>query len=195
LHEKIKPVIVDVKENLDFGLILIKTRSGQTKQALSGLEKIYNTINPDRPFNYQFADLEYKAMYESEQVIAKLSNVFSILAIIISCLGLLGLAMFSAQQRTKEIAVRKVLGASIKNIIGLFTKDIFRLVGLSFLITVPIGWYIMNNWLEGFAYKINLSWWIFALAGLVAFLIAFFTISSQSLKVAYSNPTDSLRSE
>lgn len=195
LHEKIKPVIVDVKEDLDFGVILIKTYSGQTKQALAGLTKVYNKINPDRPFDFQFADLEYRSMYTNEQVIAKLSNVFSILAIAISCLGLLGLAMFSAQQRIKEIAIRKVLGASIRNIIGLFTKDIFSLVGLSFLITIPIGWYLMNKWLQGFAYKIHLSWWFFALAGLGAFIIAFFTISSQSLKVAYTNPADSLRNE
>lgn len=195
LHEKIKPEIVDVKENLNFGYVLIRTLPGQTKEALAGLGNVYAEINPDRPFDFQLADSEYQAMYQSEQVIAKLSNVFSVLAILISCLGLLGLAMFSAQQRIKEIAVRKVLGASISNIMELFSKDIIKLIGFSFLITVPIGWYAMNKWLQGFAYKIDLSWWIFALAGLAAFLVAFLTISSQSLKVARSNPADSLRSE
>lgn len=195
LHQRIKPVIVDVKENLPFGFILIRTLPGQTKEALAGLKAVYSKINPSRPFDFKFADNEYQAMYKSEQVIAKLSNIFSVMAIIISCLGLLGLAMFSAQQRIKEVAVRKVLGASISNIMSLFSKDIMKLVGFSFLITVPIGWYLMNRWLQGFAYKIDLSWWIFAAAGIIAFLIAFLTISSQSLKVAYSNPADSLKSE
>jgi ABC-type antimicrobial peptide transport system permease subunit len=195
LHQKIKPVIVDVKENLDFGFILVRTLPGQTKEALAGLKTVFNKINPNRPFDFKFADSEYQAMYTSEQVIARLSNIFSLLAILISCLGLLGLAMFSAQQRIKEVAVRKVLGASIGNIIGLFSRDIMKLVGFSFLITVPIGWYVMNGWLQSFAYKIDLSWWIFALAGMIAFLIAFLTISSQSLKVAYSNPAESLKTE
>jgi len=168
---------------------------GRTKEALAGLKKVYSRINPNRPFDFKFADSEYQAMYKSEQVIAKLSNIFSVLAILISCLGLLGLAMFSAQQRIKEVAVRKVLGASVSNIMGLFSKDIMKLVGFSFLITAPIGWYIMTEWLQSFAYKINLSWWIFALAGIIAFLIAFLTISSQSLKVAYSNPAESLKTE
>jgi len=195
LHEKIKPVIVDVKENLNFGFILIRTRPGQTKEALAGLKTLYNKINPKRPFDFQFADSEYQALDKSEQVIAKLSTIFSVLAILISCLGLLGLAMFSAQQRIKEIAVRKVLGASIANIIGLFSKDIMKLIGFAFFVTAPVGWYLMNRWLQGFAYKIDLSWWIFGLAGLVAFLIAFLTLGSQSLKVAHSNPAESLRTE
>lgn len=195
LHQKIKPVIVDVKENLPFGFILVRTLPGRTKEALAGLKTVYNRINPNRPFDFKFADSEYQAMYKSEQVIAKLTNIFSVLAILISCLGLLGLAMFSAQQRIKEVAVRKVLGASVGNIMGLFSKDIMKLVGISFLVTVPIGWYLMNRWLEAFAYKIVLSWWIFALAGIIAFLIAFLTIGSQSLKVAYSNPAESLKAE
>lgn len=195
LHQKIKPVIVDVKENLPFGFILVRTMPGQTKEALAGLKTVYDEINPNRPFDFKFADSEYQVMYKSEQVIAKLTNIFSVLAILISCLGLLGLAMFSAQQRIKEVAVRKVLGASVGNIMGLFSKDIMKLVGVSFLITAPIGWYIMNRWLQGFAYKIDLSWWIFGLAGVIAFLIAFLTIGSQSLKVAYSNPAESLKSE
>ncbi len=195
LHQKIRPVIVDVKENLNFGFILVRTLPGQTKEALAGLKNVYSRINPKRPFDFKFADSEYQAMYKSEQVIAKLSNIFSVLAILISCLGLLGLAMFSAQQRIKEVAVRKVLGASVSNIMGLFSKDIMKLVGFSFLITAPIGWYIMSQWLQSFAYKIDLSWWIFALAGIIAFLIAFLTISSQSLKVAYSNPAESLKTE
>ncbi|WP_422081573.1 ABC transporter permease [Ulvibacterium sp.] len=195
LHQKIKPVIVDVKENLPFGFILVRTLPGRTKEALAGLKKIYGRINPNRPFDFKFADSEYQAMYKSEQVIAKLSNIFSFLSIFISCLGLLGLAMFSAQQRIKEVAVRKVLGASVSNIMGLFSKDIMKLIGFSFLISAPIAWYLMSEWLKGFAYKVDLSWWIFVLAGLIACMIALLTISSQSLKVALSNPAKSLKTE
>ncbi|RKN82896.1 ABC transporter permease [Ulvibacterium marinum] len=195
LHQRIKPVIVDVKENLNFGFVLIRTKPGKTKEALAQLKTLYAKINPLRPFDYQFADSEYQALYNNEQVVAKLSNIFSVFAIVISCLGLLGLAMFSAQQRVREIAVRKVLGASTTTIINLFSKDILRLVGFSFLIAAPIGWLVMDGWLEGFAYKINLSWWIFALTGLIAFGVAFLTISSQSLRVARANPANSLRSE
>ncbi|MDT0606359.1 ABC transporter permease [Croceitalea rosinachiae] len=195
LHEKIKPVVVDIKENLNFGVILIRTEAGRTREAIAGLESIYQKINPNRPFDFQFTDNEYRKMYESEQVIAKLSNIFSVLALLISCLGILGLAMFSAEQRIKEIGIRKVLGASTANIINLFSKDILRLIGFSFLITAPVGWYFMNSWLQNFAYQIELAWWIFGLAGLIAFVIAFLTIGSQSLKVAHTNPVKSLRSE
>ncbi len=195
LHQRIKPVIVDVKENLPFGFILVRTLPGRTKEALAGLEQVYGRINPNRPFDFKFADSEYQAMYKSEEVIAKLSNIFSFLSIFISCLGLFGLAMFSAQQRIKEVAVRKVLGASVGNIMGLFSKDIMKLIGFSFLISVPIGWYAMSEWLKGFAYKVDLSWWIFLFAGIISSMIALVTISSQSLKVAFSNPSKSLRAE
>ncbi|MEM1257251.1 MAG: FtsX-like permease family protein [Bacteroidota bacterium] len=195
LHQKIKPVIVDVKEDLNFGVILVRTKPGETGEALASLKRVYQKLNPSRPFDYQFADGEYQALYKSEQLISKLSNVFSLLAIAISVLGLLGLAMFSAQQRTKEMGVRKVLGASNSTIIKLFSEDILKLVGISFLITAPLAWLLMQRWLQDFAYQINMSWWIFAIAGLSALLIAFLTISSQSLKIAYANPAKSLRTE
>ncbi|MEM8927510.1 MAG: FtsX-like permease family protein [Bacteroidota bacterium] len=195
LHQKIKPVIVDVKEDLNFGVILVRTKPGETGEALASLKRVYQKLNPSRPFDYQFADGEYQALYKSEQLISKLSNVFSLLSIAISVLGLLGLAMFSAQQRTKEMGVRKVLGASNSTIIKLFSEDILKLVGISFLITAPLAWLLMQRWLQDFAYQINMSWWIFAIAGLSALLIAFLTISSQSLKIAYANPAKSLRTE
>jgi len=195
LHQKIKPVIVDVKEDLNFGVILVRTEPGKTKEALASLKSVYQKLNPSRPFDYQFADAEYQALYQSEQLMSRLSNVFALLAMAISAFGLLGLAMFSAQQRTKEMGVRKVLGASNGTIVKLFSEDILKLVGISFLITTPLAWLLMNRWLQDFAYKIPLSWWIFALAGLAAFLIAFMTISTQSLRIAYTNPSKSLRTE
>ena len=195
LHEPIKPVIIDVKEYEYFGVILVRTKAGETKTALANLEKIYKDINPNYPFDYQFIDQEYQALYKSEQVVAKLSNIFALLAILVSCLGLLGLAIFSAGQRLKEISIRKVLGASINQVIILLSKDFLSLIGFSFAIAVPISWLIMNNWLQGFAYRIDLSWSIFALAGIAISTIALLIISSQSFKVAFSNPVDALKND
>ncbi len=195
LHEPIKPLIVDVKEYEYFGVIIIRTEPGKTKEALAGLEKVYKNVNPNYPFNYKFLDQEYAKLYKSEQVISKLSNVFAGLAIAVSCLGLLGLAMFSAEQRIKEIGIRKVLGASVSNIITLFSKDFLQLVGLSFLVAAPVSWFLMNNWLQGFAYRIDLAWWIFAVSGLLALSIALLTVSFQAIKAAIANPIKSLRPE
>ena len=195
MREVIRPVLFDVKEYEDFGVILARTRPGQTKEALASLEKVYKEVNPAYAFNYQFVDEEYNKLYTSELIISKLSVLFAILAILISCLGLLGLVMFAAEQRTKEIGIRKVLGASLGQIIALFSRDFLRLVFIAFLIAVPLAWYSMNHWLQNFAYRIDLSWWIFALAGGAAILIALLTVSYQAVKSAMANPVKSLRTE
>lgn len=134
-------------------------------------------------------------MYRHEQVITKLSNVFAILAIIISCLGLLGLVMFAAEQRTKEFGIRKVLGASISNIAGLLSQDFLKLVLIAFCIAAPLAGYFMDQWLQEFAFKIELSWWIFLIAGAIALFIAVATISIQAFQSGTTNPVKSLRSE
>jgi hypothetical protein len=195
LHESIKPIMIDVKEYEDFGMIIARTRPGQTKQALASLEKVYKEINPAYAFSYQFVDEEYKKMYNSELIISKLSLLFSILAILISCLGLLGLVMFAAEQRIKEIGIRKVMGASLTQIIALFSKDFLQLIFIAFLIAIPLAWYSMNHWLQDFAYRIKLSWWIFALAGAVTLMMTLFTVSYQAIKTAMANPVKSLRTE
>jgi ABC-type antimicrobial peptide transport system permease subunit len=195
LHEPIKPLIVDVKEDLDFGVIIVRTEPGKTEQALTSLEKVYKDINPNFPFDYQFVDQEYNKLYRNEQVMAKLSNAFAVLAIAISCLGLLGLVMFSAEQRTKEIGIRKVLGATLTNIVNLLSKDFLKLVIGAFVIAAPVAGFFMHQWLQGFAFKIELSWWIFALAGGTALLVAFLTVCVQGLQSAVANPVESLRSE
>jgi len=195
MHEPIKPVILDVKEFEYFGVIMVRTYPGQTPQALASLEKVYRSINPGFAFAYQFVDEEYRKMYLSEQVTSRLSVLFAVLAIIISCLGLLGLVMFAAGQRVKEIGIRKVLGASLSQIIGLFAKDFLQLVLIAFLIAGPLGWYAMNSWLRDFAYRVSISWWIFGLSGAVALLIALLTVSHQALRAATANPVTSLRSE
>jgi ABC-type antimicrobial peptide transport system permease subunit len=127
--------------------------------------------------------------------VSKLSNYFAFLAIFISCLGLFGLATFTAEQRTKEIGVRKVLGASIAGIVGLLSKDFLKLVGIAIMIASPVAWWLMNQWLQGFAYKIDIEWWMFVLAGILSVLIAVLTVSFQSIKAALMNPVKSLKSE
>jgi predicted permease len=195
LREPIKPVILDVKEDLDFGVIMARTRPGQTPQALASLATVYKQINPNLAFAYQFVDEEYQKMYNSELITSKLSVLFATLAIIISCLGLLGLVLFAAEQRTREIGIRKVLGASLPQIVSLFSADFLQLVGLAFLIAGPLAWFFMNSWLHDFAYRIPLSWWIFALSGMAVAAVALLTVSYQAVRTALTNPVDSLRSE
>ena len=194
-REAILPVIVDVKEWQDFGVILIRTKPGQTKEAIASLTKVYKDVNPNYAFAWEFVDEQYKQLYNSEMLISRLSVLFASLAIAISCLGLFGLVMFSAEQRTKEIGIRKVLGASINQIITLFSRDFFGLIALAFLIAGPLAWFAMNAWLRDFAYHIDISWWTFALAGSVSLLIAALTVSYQAIRAAIANPVSSLRTE
>jgi len=195
LRERIRPLIVDVKEYEYFGVILVRTEAGKTKEALAGLEKVYKEINPAYPFQFRFVDEDYNAMYRNEQVMTKLSNAFAVLAILVSCLGLLGLVMFSAEQRTREIGIRKALGATVPSIVGLLSQDFVRIVAAAFLLATPIAAYLMHQWLNGFAFKIGLSWWIFVFAGLAALVVALLTISFQAIQSARANPVESLRSE
>jgi ABC-type antimicrobial peptide transport system permease subunit len=140
-------------------------------------------------------DERYGQLYKSEQVVNKLSNVFAVLGIAISCMGLLGLSMFSAEQRRKELSIRKVLGASVSGIVMKFSKDFLRLVVLALVIAVPIAWVMMETWLQRFAYRIDLSWWMFAMAGVIAILLSILTIGVQAVKSALENPVKNLRSE
>jgi hypothetical protein len=195
MHQVIEPLIVRLDENRQWGTILVRTKAGKIKEALSNLEKISKTLNPKFPFTYQFSDQEYAKLYRNEQVVSKLANYFAFLAIFISCLGLFGLATFTAEQRVKEIGVRKVLGASVTSIISLLTNNFLQLVAISMIIAFPIAWYAMNSWLQGFAYKINIEWWTFAIAGVLTIGIALLTVSYQSIKAALSNPVQSLRTE
>lgn len=195
LHEPIIPLIVDVKEDLEFGTILIKTETEKVKEVLASLETVYKSINPNYPFMYSFADQEYNRMYRNEEVTTKLSKAFAIIAGIISCLGLFGLTIFSVEQRTKEIGIRKVLGATVGSILSLISKDFLRLILIAFVIGIPIAGFIMSYWLESFAYRIPIGWWIFAFSGILALIIAMLTISFQALKAALANPVNTLRTE
>ncbi|MGB8191122.1 MAG: ABC transporter permease [Chitinophagaceae bacterium] len=195
LHQPIMPLIMHNGERNDYGNILVRTQPGQTKTALASLGKLYKQLNPQFPFTYQFSDEEYSKLYKSEQVVSKLSTYFAFLAIFISCLGVLGLAIFTAEQRTKEIGIRKVLGASVQGIVMLLSKDFLKLVMIALVIASPLAWYFMNSWLQDYAYRVNISWWIFIAAGLLAVLITLVTIGFQAIKAAVANPVKSLRTE
>jgi ABC-type antimicrobial peptide transport system permease subunit len=195
LHETIEPLIMRLDENWFWGTILVRIKTGKTKEAITALQKVCKQVNPKFPFTYQFSDLEYAKLYASEAVVSKLANIFAFLAIFISCLGLFGLATFTAEQRTKEIGVRKVLGASSTSIVRLLSANFLKSIMLAFLIAFPLAWYAMNNWLQQYAYKIDMGWWMFILAALLTICVAFITVSYQSIKAAIANPVKSLRTE
>jgi ABC-type antimicrobial peptide transport system permease subunit len=166
-----------------------------THKALASIKTIFKKYNPGEPFDYKFASEEYAKKFADEERIGKLSSFFAILAIFISCLGILGLASFIAEQRTKEIGVRKVLGASVLNVWVLLSKDFIRLVLISLFIAMPLAYYFMHNWLQNYEYRTKLSWWVFAAAGSSTLIVTIVTVSFQAIKAAIANPVESLRSE
>jgi len=195
MRTPIEPLVLRLREKEDWGTILVKTERGKSKQAVTSLGQLCKTLNPKFPFTYYFADEEFNKLYKSESVIDKLSNYFAFLAIFISCLGLLGLAMFTAEQRTKEIGIRKVLGASVRGLFALLSKEFLQLVFIALIIASPLAWWAMNSWLRDYEYRTNISWWVFAVAGLFAVIIALVTVSFQAIKASLANPVKSLRTE
>jgi len=194
LHESIRPLILRHGVD-DFGNVLVRTQAGKTKEALHSLETLCKELNPRFPFTYTFSDEAYQKLYRNEQVISGLSHAFSFLAIFISCLGLLGLVMFTAEQRSKEIGIRKVLGASVTGIVRLISADFLKLVFLAILLACPLAWWMMNLWLDDYAYRISLNLWMFVWAGALAILITICTISFQAIRAALANPAISLKTE
>jgi putative ABC transport system permease protein len=179
---------------LDNVLIRIDPNSG-THEALNKIAAVCKTYSPSVPFSYRFADEEYAKKFTTEERVGKLASAFATLSIFISCLGLFGLASFSAEQRTKEIGIRKVLGATVLNLWGLMSQEFVRLIIIALLIAVPLAWYFMHNWLQHYTYHTNLSWWVFAATAIGAIMITMLTVSYQSIRAALSNPVKSLRSE
>jgi len=175
--------------------IVVKIKAGAEKQTLAGLEALYKKYNPGLPFDYSFIDADYRALYVSEQRVSALSRYFAGIAILISCLGLFGLAAFTAQKRQKEIGIRKVIGASVSNIVTMLSKDFLALVCLALLIAMPLSWWVANAWLQSFAYRTSISPAVFIITGVSVLLITLFTISFQSIKAAMGNPVKSLRTE
>jgi predicted permease len=199
LHVPIEPLILRLHKKswggTYWGNVIVRTEKGKTKQAIASMEKLYKQFNPGFPFKYYFTDDEIANRYKAEYTVSKLSRYFAFLAIFISCLGLFGLATFTAEQKTKEIGIRKVLGASVTGIVGMLSKDFLKLVIIAAVIAFPVAWWAMHRWLNDFAYRVNIGWWVFVMAGIVALLIALLTISFQSIKAAIANPVKSLRTE
>jgi ABC-type antimicrobial peptide transport system permease subunit len=176
--------------------LLIRLKSKQDiRQQLAKVESVIKSNNPGYPVETKFLDDDFNNLFKSEMLVGKLSRVFALLTILISCLGLLGLAAYTAERRTKEIGIRKVLGATVTNVIALLSKDFLSLVGISSLIAFPVAWWMMHNWLNDYAYRINISWWVFVFAGVLASVIALLTVSFQAIKAAIANPVKSLRTE
>lgn len=163
--------------------------------AIRKIEEVMKKDNPAYPFQYKFVDDEFNSFFQNEMLISKLSRVFAALAIFISCLGLFGLAAYTAERRTKEIGIRKVIGASIANLAGLLSGEFLRLIAISVIVAFPIAGFAMNTWLQNYAYHITLSWWVFGLAGGAAMLIAINTVCFQAIRTATANPVRSLRSD
>jgi len=196
LHENVKPfMLLHNPKSSNLFHMVVAVNSYNYQSLLRKVETIWHKDLPATPFEYSFLDEEVRKQYDSEITLSRIINSFTIMAILISCLGLFGLAAFSAEQRKKEIGVRKVLGASVLGIVQLLSKDFVRLVMIAIIIATPVAWWAASKWLDAFAYKTDISWWIFALAGLLAVFIALFTVSFQAIKAAVANPIKSLRTE
>lgn len=189
------PLILFSDASPNFTMTMRLTPGADPEKALPAIEKVIKSYNPGFPFNYRFVDAEFDKIFKTETLIGKLAGIFSILAIFISCLGLFGLAAYTAERRIKEIGIRKVLGASTRSLATLLSRDFLILVAISCLIAFPVSWWIMKDWLQGFAYRVNISWTVFLFAGILAVLIALLTVSFQAIKAALSNPVKNLRTE
>jgi putative ABC transport system permease protein len=194
LQQDIKEMDIRINPH-NINVFTVKIKGGNIPRTMSALENKWKTLIPGRPFSYSFLDENFNKQYAGEERFGKLFLYFAVLAIMISCLGLLGLASYSTLQRTREIGIRKVLGASVPSIVNMLSKEFLWLVFIAALIAFPISWYGMYNWLKDYAYRTSISWTVFAVAGLLAFMIAIFTVSFQAIKASLANPVKSLRSE
>ena len=193
LRETITPLSLVIGKNP--GSLAIKLNASDFAQTITQIEAIWTQLAPELPFNYYFMDASFDDTYQADQRLGKLFVIFTVLSILVACLGLFGLAAFNAEKRTKEIGIRKVLGASVGQISFRLSVDFLKLVAISVLISLPLGWYVMNKWLEDFSYKIEISWWVLAIAAFMAVAIAILTVSYQSIKAAIANPINSLGTE
>jgi putative ABC transport system permease protein len=192
-HDPIKPLVL-FNEPWG-GSLLVKLSGKHLPQTLAFLESKWKQLIQHRPFEYRFLDDDYNKLYQSEIRLGKVLNIFATIAILLAALGLFGLSAYSIQQRTKEIGIRKVLGASVPNVITLLSKDFLSLVIVASIIAFPIAWWVMNRWLQDFVYRVSIGWWIFLIAGIIAVIISLLTVSFLAVKAAIANPVNSLRSE
>jgi putative ABC transport system permease protein len=196
LQHQIGPMVMELPRRIyDRDNIYVRIDDRNLAQTIKYIENTFRKFDATSPFEYHFLDQNFAAQYEAEEKQGKVLLGFTILTIVISCLGLFGLITFTVGKRVKEIGIRKVLGASVQNTVVLLTKSLLQVVIISLLLAVPVSWLISNKWLEDFAYRIQLQWWMFALAGIISLMIAFATLSVQALKAALANPVQSLRTE
>ncbi len=195
IHQKILPLVLATPTEPNYRRISIKVAGSNMTAALAHVENTWKQFLPETPFEYTFMDDNFDRLYKSEQRQGSIFTFFSAIAILIACLGLFGLSAFAISQRIKEIGIRKVIGASVPSIVTLLSKDFLKLVAIATLIAFPVAWYAMHSWLEDFAYRSSIPWWIFPAAGIIAVIIALATIGIQSIKAATANPVKSLRSE
>jgi len=193
LHELISPLVMTLSPNQ--GMLIVKLKTTDVAGLIAVLKNRWNGLGAEESFTYSFLDDRFNNTYQSEQKIGMILGIFAGLTIFVACLGLFGLAMFTAEQRTKEIGIRKVLGASVATIVNLLSIDFLKLVLVAVVLATPVAWWAMNKWLMDFAYRIDISWWMFVLAAVIALLIALFTVSFQAIKAAIANPVKSLRTE
>lgn len=194
LRKSIDPQIILLRPNTR-SAYSVKVEAADISKTIAAVKTTWDKYFPNDPFNYYFLDEVFDQQYKADKLYGKVFSLFSFLAILIACFGLLGLSAYNILQRTKEIGIRKVMGASVQNVLFILSKDFLMLVGISFLLAVPVTWWVMHNWLQDFAYRINMPWWVFVIAGMIAALIAFITISFQAIKAAIANPVKSLRTE
>jgi ABC-type antimicrobial peptide transport system permease subunit len=194
LHARIMPAIIILRPKETY-MLYVRTKPGQAQQAVASLQNLHKQYVPEYPFEYNFLDEGFDRMYRGDILVGKLATCFSFITIFISCLGLFGLAAYTAEKRVKEVGIRKVLGASVPHIVALLSKDFLKLVLIAIVISLPLAWWVMSKWLENFEYQTAIEWWMPALAGIAALLIAILTVSYQSIKAAIANPVKSLRSE
>lgn len=193
MHQNVGPLIIQLGEN--WGSIAGHINTTNISSLINSVQSKWNSMAPGQPFNYTFMDADFNNIYTSEEQTGKLFITFAVFAIFIGCLGLFGLVTYAAEQRTKEIGVRKVLGASVGGIVAMLSKDFARLVLIASVFAFPMAWWAMNKWLQSFAYRINISWWVFVIAGIAAIMIALITVSFQAIRAATTNPVKSLRTE
>ena len=197
LHQKITPLVfANARKFGDVSPVTaVRIKADNFAPALISIERLWKQFVPERPFHYDFLDRTLANQYQAEQTTQRIFTIFSVLAIFIACIGLLGLAAYATQLRVREISIRKILGASAGSIIGMLSKDFLKLIIISFVVAFPLAWWGMHTWLQNFAYRTAISWWIFILAGSIAAMIALLTISFQAIKAALANPVNSLRTE